>query len=156
MGGVKILNFYAYVSGRYQLTREIYDGAEGNVNIEIYSDPAHPYDVHDMIDATKAGLSYYEKNFSPFQFRQFRILEYPRYRPFAQSFANTIPYTEYGFITRVTSPEDIDFTYFGTAHELAHQRWGHQLVGARVEGSNMLSESLAEYSALRVMQQKYG
>jgi len=114
----------------------------------------YPYDVDDMIAATKAGLAYYEKNFSPFQYGQFRILEYPRYRTFAQSFPNTVPYTEIGFITRVVKPDDIDFTYFVTAHELAHQWWGHQLVGGRVEGSNMMA--LAEYSALRVMQKKYG
>jgi aminopeptidase N len=43
-----------------------------------------------------------------------------------------------------------------TAHELAHQWWGHQLIGGAVAGSNMMSESLAEYSALRVMEKKYG
>jgi ABC-2 type transport system permease protein len=30
------------------------------------------------------------------------------------------------------------------------------LIGANVQGSNMMSETLAEYSALMVMQQKYG
>jgi ABC-2 type transport system permease protein len=156
MGDVKTLNFYAYVSGRYSVKRETYDGANGKINIEVYSTPAHPYDVDDMIESSKAGLAYYEKNYSPFQFSQFRILEYPRYRNFAQSFPNTVPYTEPGFLGRVESPKDIDRTYFVTAHELAHQWWGHQLIGGRVEGSNMLSESLAEYSALRVAQKKYG
>src|ERR1700678_3623565 len=156
MGDVKTLNFYAYVSGRYSVKRETYDGANGKINIEVYSAPAHPYDVDDMIESTKAGLAYYEKNYSPFQFSQFRILEYPRYRNFAQSFPNTVPYTEPGFLGRVESPKDIDRTYFVTAHELGHQWWAHQLIGGRVEGSNMMSETLAEYSALMVMQQKYG
>ncbi len=110
-----------------------------------------------MIASSKAGLQYYEANYSPFQFKQFRILEFPRYRGFAQSFPNTIPYAEAGFISRVVDPQkDIDRTYFVTAHELAHQWWAHQLIGGRVEGSNMMSESLAEYSALRVAQKKYG
>jgi aminopeptidase N len=43
-----------------------------------------------------------------------------------------------------------------TAHELGHQWWAHQLIGADAEGSNMMSESLAEYSALQVMAHKYG
>jgi aminopeptidase N len=51
---------------------------------------------------------------------------------------------------------DIDFTYFVTAHELGHQWWAHQLIGANVQGSNMMSETLAEYSALMLMQKKYG
>jgi ABC-2 type transport system permease protein len=157
MGDVKIENFFAYVSARYHLKQEVYQGVSGPVNIEVYSAPAHPYDVDDMVASSKAGLAYYEKNFSPFQFRQFRILEFPRYRLFAQSFPNTVPFSEFGFVGRVIDPQkDIDLTYFVTAHELAHQWWGHQVIGARVEGSNMMSESLAEYSALRVMQKKYG
>ena len=157
MGNVKTLDFFAYVSARYDVKREMYQGVASPVAIEVYHTPAHPYDVDDMIDSSKIGLAYYEKNFSPFQFRQYRILEYPRYRTFAESFPNTIPFSEgIGFIGRVEKPTDIDFTYFVTAHELGHQWWAHQLVGGRVEGSNMMSETLAEYSALMVMQQKYG
>ncbi len=157
MGDVRIADFFSYVSARYDVKRDTYPGTGGNINIEVYHDAAHPYDVDDMIAASKMGLAYYEKNFSPYQFRQYRILEFPRYRTFAQSFPNTIPFSEgIGFIARVTNPDDIDFTYFVTAHELAHQWWGHQLIGGRVAGSNMMSESLAEYSALRVMQKKYG
>ena len=157
MGNVKTLDFFSYVSARYNVKREMYQGAADPIAIEVYHTAAHTYDVDDMIDASKAGLAYYEKNFSPFQFRQYRILEFPRYRTFAQSFPNTIPFSEgIGFIGRVEKPNDIDFAYFVTAHELGHQWWAHQLVGGRVEGSNMLAETLAEYSALMVMQQKYG
>ncbi len=157
MGQVHMQDFYAYVSGKFDVKREVYNGVNGPINLEVYSAPAHPYDVDDMIDSSKAGLAYYEKNYSPFQFKQFRILEYPRYRNFAQSFPNTVPYAEPGFLGRVVDPKkDIDRTYFVTAHELAHQWWGHQLIGGMVEGSNMMSESLAEYSALRVAEKKYG
>jgi ABC-2 type transport system permease protein len=157
MGQIHMQDFYAYVSGKYNVKREVYQGVGSPINLEVYSAPAHPYDVQDMIDSSKAGLAYYEKNYSPFQFKQFRILEYPRYRNFAQSFPNTVPYTEPGFLGRVVDPQkDIDRTYFVTAHELAHQWWGHQLIGGMVEGSNMMSESLAEYSALRVAQKRYG
>ncbi len=153
MGEVKILDFYAYVSGRYDVKRENYKG----VNIEIYHAPQHGFDVDDMIEGVKGGLDYYQANYSPYQFKQFRILEFPRYRQFAQSFPNTSPFTETFWITRVLDPnKDIDFTYFVTAHELAHQWWAHQLIGGHVAGSNMMSEGLAEYSALRVAQKKYG
>ncbi|HXM44786.1 MAG TPA: M1 family aminopeptidase [Bryobacteraceae bacterium] len=157
MGNVKTLDFFSYVSARYDVKREMYQGVASPIAIEVYHSPAHPYDVDDMIEASKAGLSYFEKNFSPFQYRQYRILEFPRYRTFAQSFPNTIPFSEgIGFIDRVEKPKDIDFAYFVTAHELGHQWWAHQLIGGHVEGSNMLAETLAEYSALMVMQQKYG
>ncbi len=157
MGQVKTLDFFSFISARYDVKRVMYQGVENPIAIEVYHTPAHTFDVDDMIDASKAGLAYYEKAFSPFQFRQYRILEFPRYRSFAQSFPNTIPFSEgIGFIGRQEKPEDIDITYFVTAHELGHQWWAHQLIGGRVEGSNMMSETLAEYSALMVMQQKYG
>jgi aminopeptidase N len=157
MGSTHILEFFSYISARYQTKKQAYHGPGGDVSLEVYYDPAHPYDVDDMLASSRAGLDYYQPVFSPYQFSQYRIFEFPRYRTFAQSFPNTIPYSEaIGFIERVLKPTDIDFAYFATAHELGHQWWAHQLIGADVEGSNMMAESLAEYSALQVMQQKYG
>jgi aminopeptidase N len=43
-----------------------------------------------------------------------------------------------------------------TAHELAHQWWGHQVVGARMQGAGLLSETLAQYSALMVLRKVRG
>jgi len=153
MGNVKILDFFNIISGRYEVKKQDYKG----ISVEVYYDKHHPWDVDDMMDGVRGGLDYYQANYSAFQYKQFRIIEFPRYRQFAQSFANTSPFTETFFLSRVLDPKkDIDFTYFVVAHELAHQWWAHQLIGGRVAGSNMMSESLAEYSALRVAQKKYG
>jgi ABC-2 type transport system permease protein len=153
MGGTHIQDFASWISGRYKVKREPYKG----VAIEVYYNKGHDYQIGDMIAATKAGLDYDQANYSPYQFSQYRVLEYPRYRNFAQSFPNTIPFSEgIGFIGRVQKKTDIDFAYFVTAHELGHQWWGHQLIGGNVQGSNMMSESLAEYSALRIMARRYG
>ena len=157
MGDVPMAAWFSFNSGRYDVTRDVYQGMNGPINLEIYHIPTHPYDVDDMMQASKASLAYYEKNYGPYQFKQYRIIEYPRYRQFAESLANTVPFSEaIGFIDRVEKPDDIDFAYFVTAHEFAHQWWGHQVIGGNVEGSNMMSESLAEYSALRVAEKKYG
>lgn len=153
MGSTDIADFHAYLSGNYSVRCEQYKG----VNLEVYYLPGHEYNLDDMLASSKAGLEYFQSKFSPYQFQQFRIMEFPRYRTFAQSFSNTVPYSEaIGFIQRLVKKNDIDFTYFVTAHELAHQWWGHQLIGGNVQGSNMMSETLAEYSALMVMKQKYG
>ena len=157
MGSTPILNFFAYLSGRYATRKEVYSGPNGNVSLEVYHDPAHTYDIDDMLASTRAGLDYYQAHFSPYQFTQYRIMEFPRYRGFAQSFPNTVPFSEgIGFIGRMLRKDDVDLTYFVSAHELGHQWWAHQLVGAQVQGSNMMSETLAQYSAYMVMQQKYG
>jgi len=157
MGSTHILDFFSYISANYQTRKETYHGPNGDVALEVDYDPAHTYDIDDMLASSRAGLDYYQRIYSPYQFSQYRIFEFPRYRTFAQSFPNTIPYSEaIGFIGRIKKPTDIDFTYFVTAHELGHQWWAHQLIGADAEGSNMMSESLAEYSALQVMAHKYG
>jgi ABC-type transport system involved in multi-copper enzyme maturation permease subunit len=148
-----MLDFYAFLSARWLVRRDSYQG----IPIEVYYDPKHPYNVDRMIYAVKKSLAYYQANFTPYQHRQVRILEFPAYAGFAQSFANTIPYSEsVGFIADLRDKDAIDYVFYITAHELAHQWWGHQVVGANVQGATMLSESLAQYSALMVMEKEYG
>lgn len=156
-----IANFYSIVSARYAVRKEVYKGKPGGprsggpVNLEIYYHPGHDRNLDRMMRGLKASLDYYEANFGPYQHRQLRIMEFPRYRSYAQSFANTIPFGEsMGFVADIDDKKDIDMPFFVTAHETAHQWWGHQVTEADVKGSGMLSESLAEYSALMVMKQQ--
>ncbi|WP_214072301.1 M1 family aminopeptidase [Mucilaginibacter sp. dw_454] len=142
-----IFNFFNIISGRYEVKHDKWNG----VNLEIYYHKDHPFNVNTMITALKNGLDYDSKNFSPFLFHQMRIIEYPKYRTFAQSFPNTVPFSEgIGFIFR-KKPEKLDMTYYVTAHELGHQWWGHQVAEANTVGSAMFSESLAQYSALMLL-----
>lgn len=153
MDDTKIADFFSFISGRFAVKRDQWN----NVKLEIYYNPGHEYDLEKMMQASRDGLDYYEKSFGPYQFRQFRVLEYPRYRQFAQSFPNTVPFAEsIGFIERMKKKDDIDLLYFVTAHELAHQWWGHQLIGSATQGSNMMSETLAEYSAMKLLEHRYG
>src|SRR5947209_12826646 len=39
---------------------------------------------------------------------------------------------------------------------MGHQWWAHQVIGARMEGATLLSETMAQYSALMVMEKEYG
>ena len=50
----------------------------------------------------------------------------------------------------------MDYPFYITAHEVAHQWWAHQVMGGNVQGSTMMSESLAQYTALMVMKHEYG
>ncbi|HET7276383.1 MAG TPA: M1 family aminopeptidase [Longimicrobiaceae bacterium] len=148
-----ILNFYSFLSADYAVRRDQWN----DVAIEIFYHPGHEYNLDRMIDAVKKSLDYYTENFGPYQHRQVRILEFPRYASFAQSFPNTIPYSEaIGFIARVEGEDDIDYPFYVTAHEVAHQWWAHQVIGGNVQGSTLLSETLSQYSALMVMEEEYG
>jgi ABC-2 type transport system permease protein len=152
----KMLNFYAFNSARYEVKRDKWK----NVNIEIYYHKGHEYNVKRMISGIKKSLDYYSVNFSPYQHKQVRIIEFPRTGGgFAQSFANTIPFSEaIGFIAQVdeSKQDAVDYPFSVTSHEVAHQWWAHQVIGANVQGATMLSESLSEYSSLKVLERTYG
>jgi ABC-2 type transport system permease protein len=127
------------------------------VDLAVYYHPEHPYNVERMLAAMKLSLQMFGERFSPYQFRQARVLEFPAYADFAQAFANTMPYSEsLGFLFRHAGPEKIDMVTYVTAHEVAHQWWGHQLVASDQQGATMLVESFAQYSALLVMEKMYG
>ncbi|MCB0844843.1 MAG: hypothetical protein KDE26_16425, partial [Bacteroidetes bacterium] len=153
----KMLKFYSIVSARYKVEKDVWKAPDGrDINLEIYYHGPHTYNIDRMMDAMKKSLAYFTENFSPYQHQQVRILEFPRYASFAQSFANTIPYSEeVGFIADVDE-DDVDYPFYITAHELAHQWWAHQVIGGNVQGFQFLSETMSQYGALMVMEKEFG
>jgi aminopeptidase N len=149
-----ILPFFDIQSGRYAVKRETYKG----VDLAVYYDPKHPWNVDRMLNALKIGLDYDQANFSPYQFHQVRIIEFPApIGTFAQSFANTLAWSEgIGFTMDVRDKSKIDMVTYVAAHELGHQWWAHQVIGANVQGVTMLDETFAQYSAIMAMEHLYG
>ena len=156
-----IHNFFSLQSARYELLKDSWTGKDGKpVELSVYFHPPHASNAPRMLKAMKASLDVFSQSFSPYQFRQARILEFPAYERFAQAFANTVPYSEaIGFVQdfdEQRGDENIDLVTYVTAHEIAHQWWAHQVVGADKQGMTLLSESFAQYSALLVMEKMYG
>jgi ABC-2 type transport system permease protein len=142
-------------SARYAVMRDRWQ----DVNLGIYYQLGHEFDLDRMMNGMKSALDYCTNAFGPFQFKQLRIVEFPRYGDFAESFPNTIPFSEgIGFITYVdpNKKDAINLPLFVTAHETAHQWWGHQVMSSNNEGATAIVETLAQYSALEVMKHTYG
>ena len=147
------LHFVSFMSARYEVQREEWNG----IKLEVYYDKDHPWNVPRMMKSLKKSLEYYTQNFGPYYHKEARIIEFPRVAQFAQAFAGTMPYSEsIGFIANLNHPDDIDMVYYVVAHEMGHQWWAHQVIGADMQGATFLSESLAQYSALMVMEKEYG
>ena len=147
------LDFFSFMSARYEVRREEWNG----IKLEVYYDRNHPWNVPRMMNALRKSLDYYTRNFGPYYHKEARIIEFPRVASFAQAFAGTMPYSEsIGFIANLNHPDDIDMVFYVVAHEMGHQWWAHQVVGANMQGATLLSESLAQYSALMVMEKEYG
>ena len=151
----KSLDFYSFISARYEVARKKWNG----IDLEVYYIKPHEYNVPNMLKSLEKSLEYYTQNFGKYYHKQCRIIEFPRYAGFAQAFPGTMPYSEgIGFITdlRKVTTDDIDQVYYVVAHEMGHQYWAHQFCGANMQGSEMMSEGFAQYSALMVMEKEYG
>ncbi len=143
-----------FLSARYDMTRVDWRG----VTAEVYYHPAHAFNVALMMNAATATLDYCTRSFGPYQFAEVRVAEFPRYGSNARSFPGTIAYSEsLGFIARVESGGGaVPYPFQITAHEVAHQWWGHQVRGADGPGADLITESMAQYVSLQVLRQQRG
>lgn len=147
------LNFYSFVSADYKVESREWNG----VDIEVYYHHEHPWNVQNMLLSVRDSLEYCSKNFGPYKHKQARIIEFPRTSSFAQAYPGTMPYSEgIGFIADIKDEDDIDMVFYVVAHEMAHQWWAHQVIGANMRGATVLSETLAQYSSLMVMEKRFG
>ena len=151
----QVTNDFAFVSGIYKVDTAKYN----NIKLAVYYQPTHFSNVAHMINGVKACLAYCEKNYSKYQHKQLNVVEYARsVGDYAQSFAGFIPYSELGFMLDIdsTGVRGLNLPFIGAAHEMAHQWWGMQVIPADVNGSKLVTESMAEYVALKVLQHAYG
>jgi aminopeptidase N len=126
-----------------------------DVALRIFHHPGHTYDLDRTMRSMKASLEYFTRAYGPYPYSQLRVVEVPRYSGFGRAHPGTIAFTEDYFLSRVNDG-DVDQPFYGTAHEIAHQWWGGMARGARLPGAGFLSESLANYSAMMVVENEYG
>ncbi|MFT5250351.1 MAG: ABC-2 type transport system permease protein [bacterium] len=157
---IQMNNFYSIVSAKYEVKKDTWLPTSGTirkpVDLEIYYHKEHDYNLDRMMESMKASFDYYSTNFSPYQYKQMRIVEFPRYVEFAQSFPGTVPFSEaIGFILDIDDEKDVDMAFYVTAHELAHQWFLMQIEAANVQGQHLILETLSQYAAIMVLKQKY-
>lgn len=117
---------------------------------EIFHHASHTYNLDTISAALADARREFQASFGSYPHRRLRIAEFPRLARFATSFPTLMPYSEsIGFLTHhAQDSRRIDATYFVTAHEVAHQWWAYIESPGLAPGAQVLSESLAEYSAL--------
>ncbi|MEM1183150.1 MAG: hypothetical protein AAGM22_32710, partial [Acidobacteriota bacterium] len=125
---VPIQHLWGVVSGRYTVTTDRWK----DIELEIYHQPEHDANLDAMMRGMKRSLDYLTSTFGDYPHRALRIVEFPRYSTFAMSLPGLIPYSEsIGFIARKRSSDDIDYPFYVTAHEVAHQWFPHRASPAR-------------------------
>ena len=150
-----ISNAYTILSASYAVHRAKWRG----VDIEIFHHPTHTANLERMARSVRASLEYNTREFSPYPYRQIRLVEYPSKPYWLQMTAHSslITYAEgFSFVRPEDDPRKIDFPFAVVAHEVGHQWWGHRLAPAAVEGAPFLAESLAWYSGMLAVEETYG
>ena len=123
--------------------------------VSIYHDPRHGLNVPDMLKALEAARKWYGEWFGAFPWQELKLSEFPGMADYAQGFPTNITFSEsIGFLT--LNKPDSNVAFYVTAHEAAHQWWGNLLVPGDGPGGNILSESLANYSAILLMDKIHG
>ncbi|MBU8870215.1 MAG: hypothetical protein KOO60_04985, partial [Gemmatimonadales bacterium] len=147
----KILCYAAVMSGKYEVKRDVW----GDVGIEVYYHPDHASNIDLIVESVQRSLEYFTREFSPYQFSTVRVIEFPRYEIFAEAFPGFIPLSEgYGFIAKYDEKK-VKEVFRVMAHEMGHQWWAHQVIGGNVEGTYVLSEVMAQYSAVVISRGEY-
>jgi ABC-2 type transport system permease protein len=143
---------FAFFSARYVVRDERWN----DVAIRIHHDPRHTANLDHMLRSVRASLDYYTEQFGPYPYRHLTLVERPGVG--GMSAPSSLIIFQEGFsLFRLEGDSRVPHSPFAVvAHEVAHQWWGSHLTPARVEGTPLLSESLAEYSALQVVKKTYG
>lgn len=154
-----IRNEYALFSARYALQEGAWRpaGSSQQVAIQVYYPPGAAANPQRMVRSARASLDYYSRQFGPYPHRQLRFVAQPSYQFGHHAAPIDITAAEGFFLLNPQADErGFDLVTAVVAHEVAHQWWGNQLKQAYVEGAGLITESLAWYSALSVLEDKYG
>ena len=143
----------AILSARYDVHRDEWRG----IPIEVFYHPGHPWNADRTVRSVKASLEHFTRTIGPYPYGVVRVVERPDTEGGATAFPGLVAYSEPLALMRPEADaRGLDFQFAVMAHEMAHQWWGNQLGPAQVDGAWLLTESLAWYGALGVVEETYG
>ena len=154
-----VVNQYAFFSGNYDVKEELWqdENSEKTVKLQILHHPTHTANLHRMMKGMKASMDYFSREFGPYPYNSLRFIERASTDQGLQSTVINVSYQEnFSYFNPEADQRNLDFPFAIVAHEMAHQWWGNQLLTAHVEGSGILSESLAWYTAMGVAEEEFG
>jgi ABC-type transport system involved in multi-copper enzyme maturation permease subunit len=129
-------------------------GSGQSVAIRIFHHPGHTAHLERMVQSIRASLDYYTRQFGPYRYSHISVVERPGNGTGMHADAGMLTYAE-GF--SLYNPKDDsrshDHPFAVVAHEMAHQ-W--TVPYANVEGAPVLSEGLAWYYAMKVVENAQG
>ena len=162
---VPIAGQIVFASADYAVHRERWrpprgsaaDGdASAGVDIMVFLDPRHTRNLDRVLRGARASLDYYTTHFGPYPHRFLQFVEQPgNFFGMGVEGSGVVTGGE-GIFLLNPGEHGLDVAFEVVAHEVAHLWWGGQLRHAFAEGAIVLSESLAWYSAMQVVERTRG
>ncbi len=150
---------YGFFSADYAVHRERWVPSAGSgrgVDIQVFVHPEHTEHRERLLSSLRASLDYYSAQFGPYPYPFLHIVEQPgNFFGMGVDGSGVITGGE-GFFLLNPQGGGFDAIFEITAHEMGHQWWGVQLKAAFAEGGGVISESLAWYSAMQLVQHVKG
>jgi ABC-2 type transport system permease protein len=145
---------YAVFSAGYRVHETTWNG----VAVQVVHHPGHAPNVARMAGSVQASLEHYTRWFGrPYPHRVIRLVEHPGDAMVLHASPVNVSYEEpFALLNPAADPRSVDLSFAVVAHEVAHQWWGGMVTPARVEGGALLTESLAWYSALALVEETLG
>jgi len=118
--------------------------AEG---VAVFHHPTHTRSLDVIVRTLAAARQHYSTWFHPYPWTELRLSECADLSSQATSYPTNITFCEgLGFLT--ADGENGGLAFAVTAHEAAHQWWGHLLKAGTGPGTGLLVEGMADYAAL--------
>jgi glycyl-tRNA synthetase beta chain len=127
----------------------------------VFYSPRTPHNVDTMVKALAAARRRYGAWFGDYPWTNLRVTQFPGLAGYAQGFPGNISFAEgIGYLAKpLAVAEDaadaeaaaVDVAFYIVAHESGHQWWGNIVTPGKGPGGNIISEGLAEFSALLLM-----
>ncbi|HUS86716.1 MAG TPA: M1 family aminopeptidase [Bacteroidales bacterium] len=154
--GSPVNNNLVIQSGEYQVTK----GAYEDLNIEVYYNKNHAYNIQRIMDGIKYSYDYCSLNFGPYAYKDIRVVEVPNCWAFLTGALSTPTNFSWcedaGFIDNLQNESVPDNVFPIAAHEMAHQWWGYTVRPAAVKGSEFIVETMAMWVQIMCMRQEQG
>ncbi|MGK7391670.1 MAG: M1 family aminopeptidase [Candidatus Cyclobacteriaceae bacterium M2_1C_046] len=147
----------SFFSANYAVHEERWqnpDSADQVVEIRIFHHPGHTSNLEHMVKSIRASMNYYTRQFGAYKNNYLTVVERPGNGRGMHADAGMITYSE-GFSLWQSKANQLtpDHPFAVVAHEVAHQ-W--TVPYANVEGAPVMSESVAWYYAMKVVENEYG
>jgi tetratricopeptide (TPR) repeat protein len=136
----KLPTTFSFAAGRYIVHRH-----EGRVPMTLYLLKERSF-AQDLIAGCTKALQVLEREFGPYPYGEFAIIETPSPQSSLSGFAGA---SLEGFMFVSTSFLDGGFNLALFGHEIGHQWWGNLVKLSGQKGSYLLDEAMAQFGSLR-------